>query len=146
MKLTAHFSLEELVKSFVGERLGIDNTPSEVAVGHLMALAEGLEKIRTLPTIHNNPLQINSGYRCPALNKAVKGSKTSAHMEGWAADFTCVIATPKEIVRAIAESDLEYDQVIEEGTWVHISFDPRMRKQVLTALFGPNGVTYKREY
>jgi len=138
--------LEELVRSSIATRLGIDNTPSEVVVGHLTALAEGLEKVRTLPSIHNTPLQINSGYRCPALNKAVKGSKTSAHMEGWAADFTCEAASPKEIVRAIAESDLEYDQVIEEGTWVHISFDPRRRKQVLTASFGPGGTTYKRDY
>lgn len=146
MKLTTHFSLEELVQSFVGERLGIDNTPSTIVIHNLTVLAEGLEKVRKLLPIHNTPLHINSGYRCSALNKDVKGSKTSAHMEGWAADFTCAVASPKEIVRAIAESDMEYDQVIEEGTWVHISFDPRGRRQVLTASFGPNGTTYKREY
>ena len=34
--------------------------------------------------------------------------------------------------RAVAGSQLAFDQLIEEGTWVHISFDPRMRRQVLT--------------
>ena len=45
------------------------------------------------------------------------------------------IGTPVEIVRAIAASDIEFDKCIQEGTWVHISFDPAMRKELLIANF-----------
>jgi hypothetical protein len=33
--------------------------------------------------------------------------------------------------------------VIEEGTWVHISFAPAMRQQVLTAHFDGDKATYR---
>ena len=47
--------------------------------------------------------------------------------------------TPREIVRAIVALHIPFDQCIEEGTWVHISFDPRMRCQTLTAHFDASG-------
>ena len=143
MKLTPHFSLEELTESSTAQRLGIVNSPSDEIVVNLQTLAEGLEKVRALLPIQNIPIHIDSGYRCPALNTAVRGAKDSAHMTGYAADFICRMAgTPLEIVQNIAASDLQFDQLIQEGTWVHISFDPRMRRQVLTAHFGAGGTTY----
>lgn len=38
---------------------------------------------------HNVSLQILSGYRCPAHNKAVGGVDNSTHTQGLACDFTC---------------------------------------------------------
>ena len=140
MKLTEHFTLEELTRSTVAERLAMDNTPPEGIVRALGVLALGLESMRLLL---GNPMRINSGYRCPALNQAVRGVKTSAHTTGYAADFICPgYGTPLEIVQRLAASGLEFDQLIQEGTWVHISFAPAMRHQVLTAHFGPGGATY----
>jgi len=139
-QLTAHFSLEELTRSNTGERLGIDNTPSLEVVSHLTRLAMGLEQIRALLGV---PMQIDSGYRCPALNKAVGGVPDSAHVAGFAADFIApAYGSPLEIARAIAGSSIAFDQVIQEGSWVHVSFDPRLRRQALTAKFGPGGATY----
>jgi len=62
------------------------------------------------------------------------GSKdTSAHVLGFACDFICpAFGTPLEICKAIEASGIRFDQLIEEGTWVHLSIDPRMRQQVLT--------------
>lgn len=138
--LTQHFMLDELTRSNTGERLGIDNTPDAETMGHLLICAMGLEKVRALL---GAPLHIDSGYRCPALNKAVGGVPDSAHVQGYAADFVCLdFGSPLAIARAIAGSDIEFDQVIQEGSWVHISFDPRMRRQALTAKFGPGGATY----
>jgi hypothetical protein len=78
-------------------------------------------------------ITVSSGYRCPALNKAVGGAKSSAHVSGHAVDFNCFsFGTPLEICRALAASDLKWDQMIEEGTWVHLSWDPRLRQQILT--------------
>lgn len=141
MTLTTHFTLDELVASSTATRLGIDNTPPPQIVAALGVTAAGLEQVRTL--LGDKPMHIDSGYRCPALNAAVRGAKNSAHMSGYAVDFVCPgFGTPIEIVRAIQASPIHFDLLIQEGTWVHISFAPDMRRQVLTAHFGPGGTTY----
>lgn len=140
MQLTDHFSLEELTFSSTAQRLAIDNTPDQATVERLAVCGAGLEKIRALL---GAPMSIDSGYRCPALNKAVGGVPNSAHIDGYAADFVCPgFGAPVDIARAIAASGLVFDQCIQEGTWVHISFDPRARRQTLTATFGAGGATY----
>ena len=133
MQLTEHFSLEELGHRSTAIRLGIDNTPPDEILPNLKVLAQGLERVRS---VLGHPIHIDSGYRCEILNAAVRGSKTSAHMQGWAADFICpAFGTPLEIVKVIVGSGIAFDQCIQEGTWVHISFDPQMRREVLTAHF-----------
>lgn len=140
MQLSEHFTLEELMFSSTAQRLGIDNTPNAVMVANLTNCASGLEEVRALL---GRPMSIDSGYRCPDLNKAVGGASNSAHMTGYADDFVCPgFGTPEQIVKAIVASDIVFDQCIQEGTWVHISFDPAARKQVLTAHFGAAGTTY----
>jgi hypothetical protein len=142
MQLTAHFTLEELTFSSTAQRLAIDNTPSLETVARLTMLAMGLEKVRALL---GAPMHIDSGYRCPALNKAVGGVAASAHVDGYAADFICPeYGASLQVARAIAGSDIAFDQCIQEGSWVHVSFDPRMRHQALTATFGAGGATYSK--
>lgn len=140
MKLTDHFTLDELTRSSTAQRLDIDNDPPPDVFQHLLELANGMERVRALL---GYPIRINSGYRSPALNQAVGGAKQSAHMQGWAADFVCPgFGPPLQIVRHLASNGLRFDKCIQEGTWVHISFDPRARRQLLTAHFGPHGTTY----
>lgn len=127
-KLTAHFALEELACT---QHRDIDNTPPPEVVGALRTTAARMEEIRRL--LGNRVITVSSGYRCPTLNRAVGGAKTSAHLTGHAVDFNCYgYGTPRDVCTAIAESRVRFDQLIEEGTWIHISFDPRMRRQVLT--------------
>lgn len=62
------------------------------------------------------------------------------HMCGMAADFTApFFGTPLQVARAIVASKITFDQLIQEGTWVHISFSAKPRRSVLTAKF-TNGV------
>lgn len=131
MNLSPHFTLEELTRSEIALRKGLDNTPDADTIANLTVLALGLEEVRTLL---GHPLHINSAYRGPKVNSAVGGSKNSAHMRGYAADFVCPqFGTPQEICRAIMDSTIQYDQLIHEfGAWVHISFDPQMRHMNLT--------------
>lgn len=141
MNLSPNFTLEELIASSTGLRLEIDNTPSVDIIEHLRALAEGLEKVRAL--LDCKPMHIDSGYRCPVLNRAVNGAPNSAHLLGYAADFVCPeFGMPLEIVTKIKNSYIHFDQCIQEGTWVHISFDPKLRNEIMTAHFGPNGTSY----
>jgi zinc D-Ala-D-Ala carboxypeptidase len=134
MQLSEHFTLEELVFSDYATRKGINNNPSPKVIANLNILCETLERVRTLL---GNPMTVSSGYRSTELNRALNGAPTSGHISGYAADFTCrKFGSPIEIVKAIKASGIKYDQLIEEGTWVHISIDPRMRQQTLTASFG----------
>lgn len=126
-QLTPHFSLEEMVAT---SHL-IDNTPTPAIIARLTQTAQALETVRAL--LGNLPMSIDSGYRCPALNAAVGGVPDSAHLIGFAADFVCPeFGDPLSICHAIEASDIQFDQVIEEGTWVHFAIGGAMRRQVLT--------------
>jgi hypothetical protein len=121
---------------------GIDNTLTPEIVASLTTLCATLEQVRTLLAF---PMHIDSGYRCTALNLAVRGVPTSAHVTGFAADFICPqFGEPLAVVKALNTSGLKWDQVIQEGTWVHLSVAPAMRQQILTAHF-VNGVASYQE-
>ena len=140
MNLSAHFSLQELTASQTAVRRGIDNTPTAEALQNLQELANGLERVRA---VLKCPILISSGYRSPKLNTAVGGSKTSQHCKGEAADFIAPgFGSPMEVCKAIVENrdTIHFDQLIHEGTWVHISFNSEPRGSVLTAIFS-NGPT-----
>jgi len=140
MQLSPHFSLAELTASQTAARKGLDNTPDAVVKNNLTITAANLEKVRDLL---KHPIIISSGYRSPAVNRAVGGSATSAHTKGWAVDFICPgFGSPVQVVEKLKSSDLIFDQIIEEGTWVHISFAPTMRKQVMKASFKNGKPTY----
>ena len=117
-----NFSMDELTHSDTAARHGIDNTPNDNQKENLYKLAMEMEDVREL--LNNKPIFISSGYRCLALNKLLGSKKTSSHIKGLAADFTCrQFGTPNEIVFALINSDIPYDQVILEfDRWVHLSF------------------------
>ena len=126
MQLTPHFSLAELTVT----NQKIDNTPSKEIVEVLRTTAFYMEKVREL--LGNVTITINSGYRSPDVNRAVGGTSNSSHTHGYAVDFTAYGHTPLTISNILSKSNLKFDQLIYEKTWVHISFDPRMRGNILT--------------
>lgn len=130
MNLSPHFTLAEMTVSETAARRGIDNDPPPDVVERLKHTALGLEAVRTRL---GAPIVVSSGYRSPALNAAIGGAQNSDHTRGDAADFICQgFGAPSTIVSALKDSGIQFDQLIEEfGRWVHISFGPRMRGQVL---------------
>lgn len=146
MNLSEHFTLEEATSSVTAELQGIVNSPPAKILENMRRCAEQLEFVRNKI---GNPLKINSWFRCPELNKAVGGAFNSAHMTGWAIDIHSDKMTPYELGNFIIGLGIQFDQIIHEyGQWVHISFDPAMRKQILTKFDGPyrNGWMTKLEY
>ena len=137
-KLSRYFTLARLVHSDMALQQGIDNTPPPEVVENLRMLAAGLDEVRRLL---GHPLQISSGYRCPALNESVGGTARSQHCQGLAADFVCPkFGPPMAVARAIAESTVHFDQcILEFGRWVHLSFSPAPRRRVLTIYSGAAG-------
>ena len=133
MRLSKHFSLEELTQSDTAVRLDIDNTPSEEVMDNLKFLAEKLEDVRVLL---RNPMLVSSGYRSLLLNRHLGSRDTSSHVKGLAVDFISPsFGTPEDIVKAIVESNTQYDQVILEfNRWVHLSFakeNPRLQALII---------------
>ena len=117
-----NFSMDELTHSDTAARHGIDNTPNDNQKENLYKLAMEMEDVREL--LNNKPIFISSGYRCLALNELLGSKKTSSHIKGLAADFTCrQFGTPNEIVFALINSDIPYDQaIVEFDKWTHLSF------------------------
>jgi putative chitinase len=140
MKLSAHFSLEEFTISSKALSMGVKNDPTPPHLENLKRLAERMETVRAL---FNRPIEITSAYRNPQVNAAVGGVPTSAHAVGHAADFHVDGMTDLEAAKAIRDSVLKFDQLIyEKSRCVHISFDPRLRRQVLRQPGGPGSTVY----
>ncbi len=138
--LSQNFQLSELAYSEKAKLLGIDNTPPDCVVECLKVLCTTiLQPARDAL----GPLIISSGYRCPALNRAVGGSDTSGHKLGYCADVLPVKVTKLEFAKWVIKN-VAFDQVIlefgdiTEPAWIHVSCDPRNRKQVLRILSGRN--------
>lgn len=123
MKNSKYFTLEELLYSKTALNKKIQNNPSWKIVENLNRLAtEILDVVRAEM---GEPVYVSSGFRSEKLNVAVKGSKTSQHKKGEAADIyakdnrklfdTCL--------RLINEGKIEVGQLIDEYnySWVHIS-------------------------
>jgi hypothetical protein len=117
MKLTEHFTLEELTATSHRE---FDNTPNEAETANLQRLAEFLERVKGV--LKGKPVMINSGFRSKQVNDSVGSKDTSQHRIGCAADIRVPGMTPNEVVTAVIASGLPYDQIIREfDAWTHIS-------------------------
>lgn len=119
MKISKNFSLEEFTHSDTAQRLKIDNAPGSEQIINLCALVHHV--LQPLRDHYGQPVKISSGFRCPALNKAVGGVSRSQHMRGQAADIKIQGVTPTLIADYIA-NHLPYDQVIIYPTFVHVSY------------------------
>lgn len=133
-----YFTIAELTKSNMADRNGIPNRCTKKQAENLTKLIERV--LDPLREAYGKPIRVNSGYRCPELNKLVGGSPTSDHMNGRAADIVGTPATKEENRRLfglIRSMGLEYDQLINEMdySWVHVSYrDGENRMQVLTVV------------
>lgn len=143
MKLSDYFTFEEMTHSQTADRLGLSNTPGPEELANLRTLTKTLDQVRRLL---GRPVVISSGYRSPAVNKAVGSSSASSHLTGLAADFSCPgFGKTMDIFDRIIASGIAYDQLIAEfpksptGGWVHIGLGPKMRRQNLIY----DGKTYK---
>ena len=143
MRLSRYFTSHEMTRSQTATRRGIDNSPTPSAIQNLRQTCSLLEEVRAL--LDGQPVIITSGYRSPALNRRIGGSRRSHHCLGYAADFICPnFGTPSMIAQAIRNSSMTFDQLIHEGSWVHISAHPQERRQCLTAVFHRGRAHYRR--
>lgn len=130
-----HFKFIEMVRSSKANECGIDNQPKDADImDNIIFTMECLDKIREE---YGLPLSVSSGYRCPELNRAVGGAKTSQHMKGQAADINLGSVEKNRAFFNWCQAninDLPIDQLLDEShySWVHLSFTKEnQRHQVL---------------
>ena len=151
IRVSKNFALSEMVKSATAERLNVDNSPSDIHLVNLTHLA-----IHILQPVRDQfgVITINSGYRSPALNAKVGGSKTSQNCNGQAADFESFSTPNPDLAKWIA-NNLVFDQLILEfydgvnpnSGWVHCSYNLMgNRKKIMTALKTGGKVVYKNGF
>lgn len=127
--LTKNFSYEEFTESNTAKSRGIDNSlPNQTVKNAVKELAENI--LQPLRDAYGKGIRITSGYRCPALNKAVGGSATSAHLMGYAADLQPmdgdIAGFTGFAVEWLKRTNTAFDQcIIERNTrtgarWLHI--------------------------
>ena len=148
--ISKHISYNEGVRSATATKLKIDNKPTDDILKKMVVVAE--EVFEPLREWAKHPINVNSFYRSPKLNTALKGSLTSSHMSGEAIDISTLgKKTNGELFEYIKEK-LEFDQLIwefgndENPRWIHVSYKNKKdnRKDVLRAKYKGSRVTYFR--
>lgn len=140
------FKLEEFEHSETAERLGIDNRikDNEVRNNIIVLVDELLDKVRGM---YEKPIYISSGYRCPELNRAIGGVRTSQHCKGEAADLVVDAGDKglRKLVAIILNNALQFDQLIWEEKngrcWLHVSYRRTQPNRNLCMIYDGNEYT-----
>ncbi len=136
MKLSKSFSLNEFLESQSARRYAVleQFNPHQEVVDNLRELCVNiLQPLRDVV----GPIKISSGYRSLRVNKIVGGSTNSQHLLGQAADIQLIRGSNKKLFETIIKLNLPFDQLIweygtkQEPAWVHVSYGPRNRRQIL---------------
>ncbi len=152
-RLSEHFTLAELCKTSAKTQDG--NIPSHVYIENLKRLCGWLEMLRSewnrryadgrckmddgRCKMGDEPIIINSGYRCPDVNKAVGGVATSNHLTGCAADIR--VSGIEQLIRYATilldisdESQEDFDELLIEknnfgAIWLHFAVRPKNNRR-----------------
>lgn len=131
IKLSTHFTLDELTASQTAVQRNIKNNPGKKELANLRRLCRTiLEPFRALV----GPLHVSSGFRSEALNRITGGVPTSQHRLGQAADILPIKTELKTAYLKLVDSKILFDQAIFEfGRWIHLSWSLKPRGQKLVA-------------
>ena len=146
MRLSKHFTLEEMTKSQIAARNGLANIPGPGEVKNLENVCyEILEPVRAK---YEKPVLITSGFRSLEVNRKLGSSDSSQHCKGQAVDFE-IAGVPNIKVAYWLQANVDFDQLIleyyraddDQHGWIHVSYNEKgaNRKKVLTF----DGKTYE---
>lgn len=120
-----YFTIKELTHTDTG----LVNIPAPAQESNIIALVENvLDPVRV---IFGRVITVNSGFRSREVNDKVKGSKTSQHLKGEAADLRC---ENNKLLFELIRDHFTFDQLINEYNfkWIHVSFSQlHNRQQIL---------------
>jgi len=144
-----NFHWSEWFKSETAKELGVVNTvppfDKSFILNNLMSTADMGQEIRD---VLGCPVNVNSAYRCKALNDAVGSSDNSQHLKGLAIDLKADrFGNPEKIMRKLHSLNFTVDQCLCEGSWLHISRlnGKKSENRMVYAFYLLNPTTGERE-
>lgn len=135
-----NFTIEELTRSTTALNHGINNDPPEQLRANGERLLILLQEVRELLGV---PMDVTSGYRSKRVNALVRGERKSLHLEFLACDFKPRGMGLLDAFNKIKGSNIQYDQLILEPSWLHIQL-PRPRRMNLIATKTDGNFTYRK--
>ena len=136
MKLSKNFTLSELTYSSTANANKVNNTPDRWELENLKKLCN--EVLQPIRDKWDDSKFINSGFRNPIVNILVKGSTSSQHLKGEAADITVGSKSRNKklfdmILQMIENEEITVGQIIDEKeySWIHISLPYKRVNQIL---------------
>ena len=142
--------LKRLAQMLEAVRAQLENKSLRISSGYrnaeLNAVVSGAMTEASLRKVMETTAISEVRVICELRLREKKVSKSdSGHMRGDCADFTCsAFGSPLLIVRKLERADIRYDQLIEEGAWVHIASADNPRGDVLNAKFKDGRATYSK--
>ena len=121
-----NFESRDFWYSKIAEKNNITNVPPQSAMVGLMILADKLQFIRDRIDI---PLLIFSAFRCHQLNRLIKGSPNSAHLQGLAADVLFKEKTIEQTCDLILQTGVVFDQLLLEPKQGIVHFGLKVRDE-----------------
>ena len=142
MNLSNNFTLAELTKT----SYPVENIPTVEHIENLRKLCVNV--LQPIRDSFRRPVKVNSGYRSAALNKLTKGSQTSDHLTGLAADIEISGVSNRQLAEWIRDN-LEFKELILEhhteddpsSGWVHVSYDEQDKRKECLRAISENGRT-----
>ena len=140
-KLSRNYTLDEFLYSETAIEKGIDNTqiPEEAKKRLRLLCGDILQAIRDY---YQMPIKITSGWRCPALNRAVGGVSDSLHVTGDAGDIVVLDIPAIKVFQDITgyfiinEDGIPIMDLIDEVVWypdenrIHIARSNNPKKEM----------------
>jgi len=134
-KISKHISYKESTHSNYAQQYNIANKPKAEHIENMELVAEKI--FEPLREWVGNPIKVNSFFRSKELNKGIKGSSVSAHLNGQAMDITSLGGKTNLEMFHWIKDNLDFDQLIwefgSEPKWLHVSYknEKENRKQIL---------------
>lgn len=110
-------------KAKPGKHLSLHFTEGELACrccGRLLIISQLVSKLEALRQLVGKPVFVNSGYRCPAHNRAVGGAVNSYHLKGMAADVRVPGLGVTELSRLAEKAGFDGIGIYTTQAFVHV--------------------------
>lgn len=119
-----YFTIAELCNSDTADRRGIINRIPKDLLPNVQGLINHV--LDPLREWYGKPIYVNSGYRCPELNKVVGGVENSYHVSGCAADIDARSYEENKKLFEYIRENLPFTEVGWEGggRWIHVALVP----------------------
>jgi zinc D-Ala-D-Ala carboxypeptidase len=115
-------------------RLGIDNQPATVLHRQRLTwLCVRADEVLLVLRRSWPAVKVSSGYRCPALNKAIGGSQTSDHPKALAFDLVApgvvdYVPMGKYLATYLGDLSVRPQQILAESDHLHVGFPDEIER------------------